>query len=689
MTRPAHPPAVEHNYLTYMSVVRAAYPSLPTTQPLAAPLDLSQAARFVLKDPIYLSRMRGDLWITRPDAPPANQVLRDALDPNAPDPQTHVLRERVVYVHWMPTDAGNWVPYLICRTGPQEYEEIWPAGRKPLPSRPYRWEHAFSWNQDVVVPSSTGVSVLRLGSDIKESYHDLIGDGAAATRPADIGQPRALLDWQGLLAWIPWEKGQLGSRGVARYVEGKWTDLGPQQGWPEKIVHLVPLRDGSVFQFVSMDDGAVVVQSGSLDRPQVNEQAVKDLVVQLDDPDPEVRKKAVTDLANYGPGAWPILEKLLGDQPPQAKLLLNQLLKDKNRPSLSGMTLLGRRSLALVDRLSDGGVVFYAEQGVSIPEADGEATTVAPAWLAIRPGHYVELLPATLVLDLKPTQCHLDVVGDQWIVDSDVRGPRLFYGNGLATLLRKDERQFSRVLGMDQMGRWLFRKSEPGREMGGDPQETLIIDPHLPDPTPRLPVWQLAIAESVGWDKDNWPVIKNGAAYALGESDWRGLDKDEKFFTRPDEIPSAGSTTSPTTAASVERPILLTPDGTRYYGGLTDLKVIEPDGKQTIWPLPPSANGAGPVTLIRARDGRLFLFNQRGRVLRIARTPAGEEPFKLEGTFTHNIPSVSKFTRIWLDPAGRIDIEWANRLAVCFPDGYIPRSILEKMVDQSGLDADN
>ena len=185
-------------------------------------------------------------------------------------------------------------------------------------------------------------------------------------------------------------------------------------------------------------------------------------------------------------------------------------------------------------------------------------------------------------------------------------------------------------------------------------------------------------------------MIKNGAAYALDETDWRGLDKDEKTFGRPQDLPpNAAPTTGPTSAPSAEAPILTAPDGTRYFGGLTDLRVTEPDGHQITWALPPAANGTGPVALVRAADGRLFLFNQRGRVLRIARTPDGAEPFKLEATFTHNVPSTSHFTRVWLDPANRIDMEWDNRLAIFFPDGYIPRPILEKMVDQSGLDADN
>lgn len=706
-TRPAAPQA--KYAASYMDVVRAAYPSLPTTQPLAFPLELNQSARLTLHDPVYLGAARGDLWITRADAPPIRQVLKQAVDPNAADPQTHVLRERVAFVHWMPDDSGTWLPYVVCKTG-DGYEVISAEhGTQPIPrDRDYRWDRAFSWNEKVVVPSGTGISVFTFSPTVTESYHELVD---SKQPKADFSQPLALLDWQGLIAWMPWGPGKTGSRGAARYLDGKWTDFGPDRDWPEKIVHLVPLLDGSVIQFVLRGDATTGVQMGTLDRAPVDEKKIADLVAQLSDVDQEVRQKAYQEITRYGPGAWPVLEKLSGDQPPQAQLLLRELLKDKQRPTLSGMALVGRKSLRLVSRLSDGGAVFYADQGVVMPGADGEPETTAPAWLSIRPGDYVRLLSPMMVVDLKPDTARFDAVGDQWVLTTDSRGPRLFFGNGFATLLRKDERQFDRVIGMDSRGRWLFGKSaeglSPATQPGGAP--TLIIDPHLPDLVPRLPVWQLAIAETVGWDKDNWPVIKRGGAFALQDSDWRALSPDEKVFTRTDEIPPppplAPAATRPTTRAASRRdsdglsraatreaepslPILVAPDGTRYYGGQTDLIVRRPDGRQITWPLPGDCVGSGRAWLVQAKDGKLFLFNQPGRVLRLAPTPTGPQPFKREATFTHDIPNADHPTRIWLDRAGRIDIIWGDRLAVCFPQGFIPRAISQKMVGESGLDAD-
>ena len=679
----------------YLAAVRAEYPLLPATQPLGVPLELSQAARFVLNNPIYLSRSRGDLWITRPDAPPTAKVLRDLIDPKTPDSQTHVVRERVEFVHWMPNDSGPAQPYLVCRSG-SRVELISPEGRKSLPTtRDYQWDRAFSWNEAVVVPSRSGVSIFQFGPEFTESYQELITDEKSSAHAT----PEAMIDWKGLLAWVPWEGGKSGSHGAARFVDGKWVTLGSDNDWPERIVHLVPLRDGSVVLFVLRDDGAAGIETAILDRAPVDEHAIKDLVAQLGDIDPETRKKAFSELGSFGPGAWPVLEKLLPDQPPQAQVLLKQLLKDRDRPGLGGMPLLGRRALHLNNRLPMGGAIFYVPEGVSITDADGNVSPLAPAWLAVGVGDFTSLLPPPMVMDLKPDHCHIDLLNDSWVVDSDIRGPRLFYGNGFATLLRKNERAFSQSIGVDQRGRWLFRKPRVGHNPATAPadDQTLVLDPHLPDVVPRLPVWQLAIADTVGWDQDNWPVVKHGAAYALTDGDWRPIPPEEKIYTRPQEVsppPDAPSTlpsTSPATRSTTqpdEPPILVMPDGTRYYGGKSNLKMAGRDGKEIDWPLPAVANGNGPVTLLQTRDGKLFLFNQPGRVLRIAPTPGGVEPFKLDAPpFTHNIPTVSKPTRIWLDPAGRIDIEWENRLAVLFPQGYIPRAITEKMVDSGDLDA--
>src|SRR5258706_4320871 len=220
---------------------------------------------------------------------------------------------------------------------------------------------------------------------------------------------------------------------------------------------------------------------------------------------------------------------------------------------------------------------------------------------------------------------------------------------------------------------------------------SLVIDPTLPDPLPRLPVWHISVKQgSVGWTADDSPVTKSGGAWAWGTRDWRALDeKTEKMLSAPEDVPlppefkldlpaTAPSTnptthpaTSPTLIAPGEKPLLRDADGCFYFDGKTSLKIISKTGKVTIWPLPGPAVGDAEPWLVRTPQGLLFLFNQPGRVLRIRPTPNASQPFALDATFSRNIPN-ERPTRMWLDPDGRIIMAYGgNQLAIFFPLGVI------------------
>ena len=390
------------------------------------------------------------------------------------------------------------------------------------------------------MPSDQGVSIFRFEPTVTEDYRALI-DTADARADAPHARPEALLDWQGLLAWIPADDGRRGSTGAARYVNDKWVDLGPQQGWPEQIVHLVPLLDGSVLQMIQGQGGGVKLAVAALDAADVNEAAVAALVEQLSAPENERRETAFKELSRYGPGAYPLFERLAKDQPPEARARLRSLMRTQVQPTLGGMSLLAGK-VQTVTRQADGGVVFYVEGGVSIPLESGQTLRRVPAWLSLRPGSAAALLDEYMVEELKPDGCEVVSVGSEWIVTGDAAGPRRWVGNAFVPILRKDEQAFSQILGIDNDGRWLFRR--PGKD-----DETLILDPRLPDPVPRLPVWELVQGSDFGWDQHNWPAVRRpgGAHWALHETEWALLDekKGEKLITEPPPPTTAPSGTQP------------------------------------------------------------------------------------------------------------------------------------------------
>src|SRR5207248_666744 len=79
--------------------------------------------------------------------------------------------------------------------------------------------------------------------------------------------------------------------------------------------------------------------------------------------------------------------------------------------------------------------------------------------------------------------------------------------------------------------------------------------------------------------------------------------------------PTTAPTSQPAAVADLERPLLILADGTRYYGGKTSLRRVGVDGRSTDWPLPDEAQGSAEPWLVPDREGRLFLFNEPGRLL--------------------------------------------------------------------------
>ena len=669
-TQVARKPATKPKELTYVDVVRTAYPKLPTTQPLGVPVDLNDAGKFVLDVPVYLCP-RGDLWVTHPDA-----RATDAVVWAANEDQIHLLKEPVVFALWATDEDGNWFPRPVVRTSGGGFEWIGREARRPTTAgRAYRWDAAMVLNNGVAVPTDRGVSVFTFVPEYKEDYHEVVKESGA-------NPPQIVLDGSGFFAWSPWDGQKPGGTGVVRHADGKWTDIPPGDQWPAKILHLVPLLDGTVLQlFRETDNGPVKLAMSVVQSVAIDENVITALVDQLADDDPEKRSAAYAELTRYGNASWPILEKLLDDQPPESRIRLQELLRNRLQPTLGGRAPVDG-VMQVADRFTDGGVALYLPAGVRVPDpydARKPQRVVKPAWISIRPGRPIEMLDRIVVRDLPPEKQDLYAFGDEWVTSDELQGPQRLYGNHLEPLLDKEEFAFRHVIGADRRGRWLFRKP-------GDATKTLVLDPTLPDPTPKLPVWRLPVQKGlVGWTSSDWPAVKGSAnlvrnldAWALLKSEWQPIDPaKEQFVIEPPKPPPGSPATPPSTSQPFGPPLLTDKDGRTYYGGKDTLIVVDPRGRQVKWPLPPEAVGnAATVWLVRSEEGLLFLFNQAGRVVRIKPTPDAAEPFAVEKIFTDRIPNTDQFQRIWLDPANRIVMMYEkNKLAILFPTGRVPKDI--------------
>ncbi len=690
---------------SYMELVKLAYPDSPATQPLDTPLDRKDAARIVLREPIYLDRLQ-NLWITRPDAEPAQAVLG-----RAEKETEHLVRQTPLFVHWRydPGDkrnAAKTTAVMVC-PGVDGLEFVEERRRVTVPAKStrYNWADAFSWNDNVVVGHATGASVfVRSDSGWEEIASPKLIDEGTPHAPTQVP-----VDVAGLIAYVPAENGQAGSEQTARFVDGKWSVLEDEKKWPPNLLHLIPLADGSVLQLIAEPEGRVRLAFTDFNDAKVDPGVVKPLIEQLDDAEVEKRQEAYRALSTYGTALWPVLEKEMDNQPAGVQEKLRQLLKNKTDPTLGEMSLVDSR-MKLAARTPDGGALFYAKGGVSVVNVDGDQDLVAPAWVSARPGTPVRLMIGSVWADLTPTDKRFYAVGGgDWIISDEVQGPREMIGTfDLQPMLRKNEAKYSEFVGVDRRGRWLFREPEVAATTGNENattvvRQTLIVDPNLPPVKPRLPVWEFSIKDgATGCDEGNWPAYRDkaGNIWVINEEGFQLLDmKKHQFISEAMELQklpntvkdappvmapaaTAPSTTRAATAPTSRdgsAPILTFSDGTKLYGGQTALRRVEPGGRSLEWALPANAQGSVKAWLVGDKDGRFFLFNEPGRVVRLRFTDDPAEPLAVVAVFAHKIPN-SEPKRMWIDPANRLVFAYDDdKLAICFPAGVIPQAIAEKM----------
>ncbi|MGA2584867.1 MAG: hypothetical protein ABSG31_16460 [Tepidisphaeraceae bacterium] len=596
---------------TYGQVLHRYLLNYPETRPWAAGVDLEDAAHIMLKEPVYVCP-RGDLWIKCPDADPLPQVLA-----RAGDEMEHVVDRKIYFVNWSIDAKGQWQPSAVCPTS-DGWELVSANQTQPIPwQHNYQWDWATNWDDNgqtrIAVPCDGGVDIITLGKQLTESYCNLC-DG---TGP--FPRPHIVFDGRGRLAWCGAEEKINGTSHIARFVDGQWNVLGGDD-WPGNVIQLVPMRDGSVMQVrAGADAGSVDLSIVQLESAPIDEQAVTALAEQLGDDDPAKRADAFEELTRYGPGIFPILEKLQADASPEELARIHELLDRRLEAHLGGM-LVNENQMTLAARLPDEGAIFFLPEGVSIPRDQDDPLVVKPDYLVIRPSSAWQQAPAAIVSALGPND-HISRVRDEWIVTSADKGPeRYLPPDQFDVLLRDSEKPFTDLVAIDRRGRWLFR--EPGAADG----PTLLLDPTVPDPNPRLAIWQLAILDNAAWTADDWPSIKRGNEnLKLTANGWEVMTDQPKTTT----------TTGP-----------------------------QSDGS---WRVPDG-------------NGHIFIIQPSGTITRLSANQAGTQP-SVEAVFSKDVPSFSDIQRAWLDPAGRIDVVYgASQIAVIFPTGQIPPELSDQIL---------
>ena len=232
-------------------------------------------------------------------------------------------------------------------------------------------------------------------------------------------------------------------------------------------------------------------------------------------------------------------------------------------------------------------------------------------------------------------------------------GPRRWVGlTLLPPLLPKELADFDTVVAIDARRRWLLTsKKRPG--------DTLLIDPTLPDVTPRLPVWTINAPNGAGRTDDGWPAVRHGEeALVLGRAGWRS----EKRAVMRDQW--------------AELPAIFDRSGRQYSVDGRTVHVADRDGLGGEAVVP--GDSASEVRIAVDR-GRLFAYSAEGSVYRYAITANSTGPkLTLEATFTAGVPTNAD--RIWIDPAGRLVMRGQDRLAIGFIDGRVPAALRDVML---------
>lgn len=583
--------------LSYLELVRDNHPDAEELRPLAERSELVDAARLFIRQPVMIDE-RGDLWI----ADPRGEELPAALRRGSSE-REHVVNE-------LPTQVLSW-----WRGGVASSAALVPRDGQALA--------ILSSGRQVKLPiPSDALQRMIVGRD----WRLFLGErGAFALKPETMevrSWPQepgeqwqsALFDARGFLAWS--------ERRVARFVEGSWTivrELPPGH----RLLQVIPLRDGVARLVANNDADEAVIESLVLDPLPVDEATVERLVAELSSPEGHRRDEAQRELRQLGPLAWPVLERLLPAQLPEARVRMESLLSEKTEPTIGGFRP-RPGPIRLFQRWQDGSVVLRAPQGWSQVGAGGERPVLV-RFVWIRPGAVPVLAPDDIDEQIEEGAT-LDSVGDE-IVAQTGRGLLRRVGGRFVPVLPRRLADYSMLRGIDARGRWLIASTKPDAPL-------LLLDPQLPDPVPRLPTWSIPVPAGgeIGRTTEGWVVMRSGSAWALQESGWR----------------------------------------------------VVADGNAWRAVSPRQGDDASPITVDLPGGRTRLVMDEPGTLRRMQRV--GGETREL-ATHTRGLLPGRWPDAMWLDPAGRLILAYLpSEIVVAFPQGRVPREIASLVPARTGDD---
>lgn len=633
-TAPTSAPAEPKVMRSWKDLLAERFPDAESLDPLAEPADLTDAAQIILDRPVYLCP-RGHLWITHPDADPIDLVLTRARDETV-----HLVRERIVYVHWQ-QERGRWraIPIEQREDGYYTLDERRSrvASRENAPD----FVSALRLGDAAIVPVRGGLISLRFTPALQTESARF--DDSAGNRI-----PHLLHDGSGLVAFIPWTATQPGSTQVLRFESADLIPAPPAEPWPARVAHVIPLVDGSARVICFDDDNQLAIRSILIRTRPIDRATITKLVEQLSDPAAQRREQAMTELARFGNASWPILEELLPDQLPEGQARLRLLLGEREEPSILGY--LPREGLLTIERqLRDNTALLFAPRGWVRKDFDAPdgLEDIENNWLLL-PQVGASPVPAGWrALELLEAGAILDGIGGDLLLLTP-RGFVQLAGAGIAPLLAPDDRPFDEFVGIDTSRRWVLRSSHR-------PGQTLLIDPSLPPIEPALPSWLVDMGpiERLGRTTEGWPIVQAGDPWALKETGWA--------VVQPNEVLPADAAGPGAVSLLPDRIVLVSPDGTQ---------------RPFPWPTDLAPNDRATAAAV---DNRTILLAIAPNTIHRLRLDPTTSTLKLIATHEldlgNDLPEA-----MWTDPAGRVILALpGNRLVVTFPKGIIPRPIRNLM----------